>query len=87
MSINQRFSINPEKTSHMGRLFHTIDFEINDEYRQKDFLDKSRTAVCGTFYIGSKEFKLTYTELKRLAETADTAISSMDKYYKLGGMR
>ena len=37
MSVNQRFGINPEKTSHMGRLFHTIDFEMNDSILEKDF--------------------------------------------------
>jgi hypothetical protein len=87
MSVNQRFGINPDKTSHMGKLFHTIDFEMNDSFREKDFLDKSRSAVCGTFCIGGSEFKLTISELKRLSETADLALANMNKNYKLGGMR
>ncbi len=87
MSVNQRFGINPEKTSHMGRLFHTIDFEMNDSILEKDFLEKSRTAICGTFHIGEREYKLTFSELKRLSETADLALANMNKNYKLGGMR
>jgi hypothetical protein len=87
MSVNQRFGINPDRTSHMGKLFHTIDFEMNESFREKEFLDKSRTAFCGTFHIGDKEFKLTINELKRLSETAELALTNMHKNYKLGGMR
>lgn len=87
MSVNQRFGINPEKTNYMGKLFHTIDFEMNESFREKDYLDKSRTAFCGTFHIGDKEFKLTINELKRLSETAELALTNMNKNYKLGGMR
>lgn len=87
MSVNQRFGINPERTSHMGRLFHTIDFELNDSFTQKDYLDKSKNAVCGTFHIGEKQFKLTFNELKRLSETTELALANFNKNYKLGGMR
>lgn len=87
MSVNQRFGINPEKTAHMGRLFHTIDFELNDSFGQKDYLDKSKTAVCGTFHIGEKQFKLTFNELKRLSETTELALANFNKNYKLGGMK
>ena len=30
MSINQRHSIDKERTKRYGRLWHTIDFELND---------------------------------------------------------
>lgn len=87
MSVNQRFGINEAKTAHLGRLFHTIDFETDNSFSQSEFLNKSRSSVCGTFCIGGSEFKLTLPELKRLSETAELALANFNKNYKLGGMQ
>jgi hypothetical protein len=86
MSVNQRFSINPEKTQRLGKVFHTIDFEKTETYADSDYINKSKSAVCGTFFIDGKEFKLTYHELKRIQETANSALDNLNKIYKLGGM-
>ena len=87
MSVNQRFGINQTKTAHLGKLFHTIDFETDEGYTQREFLNNSKTSTCGTFCIGGSEFKLTLSELKRLSETAELALANFKKNYKLGGMQ
>ena len=86
MSVNQRFSINQSKTQGLGKIFHTIDFEKNDSYAESDYINKSKHALCGTFFIDGKEFRLTYHELKRIQETANSALDNLNKNYKLGGM-
>lgn len=86
MSINQRFAINQAKTRNLGKIFHTIDFERNEEYTDSDYIQKSKNAVCGTFCINNSEFKVTYHELKRIQETVDAALDGLNKSYKLGGM-
>lgn len=86
MSVNQRFSINPSKTQNLGKIFHTIDFERNDSYSDSEYIQKSKNAICGTFCINNSEFKITYHELRRIQETAEAALESLNKSYKLGGM-
>ena len=87
MSVNQRFGMDQNKTAHFGKLFHTIDFETNENYSEREFLNKSKSSVCGTLCIGSSEFKITYHELSRLQETIDTALANLSKNYRLGGLR
>lgn len=84
MSVNQRYGINPNKTEHLGKMFHTIDFECNENYAESEYLEKSKRAICGSFIIGNSEFKLTYSELKRVMETAENALETLKKKYKMG---
>jgi hypothetical protein len=86
MSVNQRFGIDQEKTKRLGKMFHTIDFESNPDYSNSNYREKSKHTPCGSFYIDGKEFKITIHELSRICETAEVALESLKKNYKMGGM-
>ncbi len=87
MGVNQRFGIDEGKTRRLGKIFNTIDFEINERYGNEDYLDSSITAPCGTFCIDGKEFVVNLNELRRIAETATAGVDVLRKKYKIGTLR
>lgn len=86
MSVNHRFGIDQKKTKRLGKIFHTIDFESNPDYSNSNYLEKSKHAACGTFFIDGKQFDVTIHELSRICETAEVALDLLKKNYKMGGM-
>jgi hypothetical protein len=84
MGVNQRFGIDESKTRRLGKIFNSIDFEVNENYNNADYLDSSLTAHCGSFFIDGREFKVNLNELKRIAETANSAVDVLRKKYKIG---
>ena len=87
MSLNQTASMNKKKVRRYGDVFGTIDFECRQSISETEFKDKGERAVIGEFQIGGKTFPVTISELKRIAETADAAVETTVKKYKLGRMR
>lgn len=87
MSVNMRFGIDQERTrKRQGKVFHTIDFESNPNYRGEDYVKKSSTSSCGTFLIDGKQTKVTIQELERIVETAQAGLETLRKAYKLGSL-
>lgn len=86
MSVNMRYGIDPKKTEKFGKVFHTIDFESNPNFRGSDYIDKSKKVPCGEFLIDGKRTKVTIHELERIMETAQASLENLRKAYKLGSM-
>lgn len=86
MSVNMRYGIDPKKTEKFGKVFHTIDFEMNEKFRGSDYIDKSKRVPCGEFLIDGKRTKVTIPELERIMETAHNSLENLRKAYKLGSM-
>jgi len=84
MSINQRYGINPEKTAKKGKLFHTIDYELNSNYSVSDFKNKSTVIPAASFFIDGKEFKLTLHEIERMFESSEAVIKTLYTKYRIG---
>ena len=55
MSVNMTLAMNPEKTKHLGKYFHTIDYNTISEGKS-----------IGQLTIGSNKFNLSLMQLKDL---------------------
>lgn len=87
MSVNMRFGIDQKKTKRYGKVFHTIDFEMNQYYKNEDYISKSSDTPCGEFIIDGKRTKITIHELERIHETANSSLEVLRKAYKLGSLK
>lgn len=83
-SINQKSAINTEKTKHLGKLFHTIDFVVTEDASSEGIRNLYKNQIVGNFEIGNSSFKLTLGELERIHETSQNAIDVFFKKYQLG---
>jgi hypothetical protein len=86
MGVNHRFGYNQSKIKKMGKLMPSIDFERNENYSSKDYRNRDKESICGSFLIGGKEFKVTIHELRRIAETAEAGLEICNKAYSVGRM-
>lgn len=71
MSINSRFAMDPQKTKHLGPIFHTIDFEMNSYFSKEMYLEHTgihKNRKVGTFFIDGIERSVTMRDLKRIVE-------------------
>lgn len=82
--VNQKFSINPEKTKGFGKLFHTIDVNLYEELSAENIRQRYKDAPIGKFEIGNSSFNVTIGELERIVETGNKAIEIFHKKYQLG---
>ena len=70
-----------------GKLYGTIDFEINENVAQKMFEDQPEKPVIGKLHIGGKTFDVTYQELDMIQRTLGVAKDTVNRKYKMGMMR
>jgi hypothetical protein len=83
MSINSSFAIKEESTRRFGKLYGTIDFETTPVSRDQILVSKSDTVV-GVFTIGSEQYRVSISELDRIADTAMRAKEVAIKKYTFG---
>lgn len=84
MSVNQRSAIDETRTRNYGKIYNSIDFEINPDLHEHQYRENPTSTVVGTFLIGNKEFPVTFTELSKIIETANDAQDSVNKSYRFG---
>ena len=84
MSINQKYAVDETRVKHLGTYMNSIDFEIDFSVDIEKLKDNYKGMPVGTLYIGNQQFPVTLTELNRIAETANEAISAVNKAYRLG---
>jgi hypothetical protein len=87
MGINHRYGYDQKRTRRYGALFSSIDFELSEELTVDDYQKKSEIKPIGAFCIGNKKFNVTFKELQRILETAQSAEASLRKKYRMGQMR
>jgi hypothetical protein len=79
--------MDPKKVRRYGSLFGTIDFTLNPNLTEQNFVEERKKAIVGHFKIGNKEFPVTASELDRISETCETALTVLSKKHKLGRLR
>ena len=84
MSINQKYATDESRLKQLGKYMNSIDFELNLSVDIEKLKDNYKGTIVGTFFIGTQQFPVTISELNRIAETANQAVSSINKAYKLG---
>ena len=100
MGVNFSFGINPNNTKHLGKLFHTIDYETIDnqgyltigksrfKLNQADLKEMHFNHKPGQFKKSDvytfKGIELNGLEYGRLCETFRLAYSNINKKIKLG---
>ena len=84
--VNNTAAYDQKKVRKYGKLYGTIDFEVNDSISEHYF-ENNEKPVVGKLHIGSKTFDVTYQELDQIQRTLQAAKEVVNKRYKLGFMR
>ena len=85
--INQTWAYDQKYVRKYGKLYGSIDFEVNENVSSELFRKQKEKPVIGKLMIGGKTFDVTYQELDMIARTMKTAKETINKRYKLGMMR
>lgn len=85
--INQTWAYDQKYVKRYGKLYGSIDFEINENVSQELFEKQPNKPVIGKLMIGGKTFDVTYQELDQIQRTLQTAKETVNKRYKMGMMR
>jgi len=84
MSLNSTHAMNQEKVRRFGKLFGTIDFEVNEGLSVDVIKQRTADTPIGEFQIGGKTYNVTLAEINRIIETAENARSVFNKSYSMG---
>jgi len=84
--VNQTAAYDQKKVRKYGKLYGSIDFEINDNLTEHYFLNNEKPVV-GKLHIGGKTFDVTYQELDMIQKTLGVAKDTVNRKYKMGMMR
>ena len=85
--VNQAWSYDQKHVRRYGKLYGSIDFEVNENVSRKLFEKQPEKPVVGKLMIGGKTFDVTYQELDMIQKTLQAAKEVVNKKYKLGMMR
>jgi hypothetical protein len=85
--INQTWAYDQKHVRKYGKLYGSIDFEVNENVSEKLFEKQPNKPVIGKLMIGGKTFDVTYQELDQIQKTLQAAKETVNKRYKLGFMR
>ncbi len=85
--VNNTFAYDQKYVRRYGKLYGSIDFEINDNISAELFKKQPNKPVVGKLLIGGKSFNVTYQELDMIARTMDAAKEVVNRKYKMGMMR
>jgi hypothetical protein len=84
--VNNTAAYNQKKVRKYGKLYGSIDFEVNDSISEHYF-ENNEKPVVGKLHIGGKTFDVTFQELDMIAKTMGVAKDVVNRKYKLGMMR
>jgi hypothetical protein len=85
--VNQTYAYDQKYVRKYGKLYGSIDFEINENVSAEMFKKQPEKPVIGKLMIGGKTFDVTYQELDQIAKTMQSAKEVVNRRYKLGMMR
>ena len=85
--VNNTAMYDQKKVKRYGKLYGTIDFDVNESVSQEMFEKVPEKPTIGRLEIGGKSFDVTFQELDMLAETIDAAKKTVLMRYRMGMMR
>ena len=85
--INQTYAYDQKYVRRYGKLYGSIDFELNENVSAELFKKQPEKPVIGKLMIGGKTFDVTYQELDMIAKTMQAAKEVVNRKYKMGMMR
>jgi hypothetical protein len=85
--INQTWAYDQKHVRRYGKLYASIDFEVNENISAENFRKTPNKPVVGKLMIGGKKFDVTFQELDQIQRTLQAAKEVVNKRYKLGFMR
>tara|TARA_B100001094_G_C17640207_1_gene534685 strand:+ start:79 stop:345 length:267 start_codon:yes stop_codon:yes gene_type:complete len=85
--VNQTYAYDQKYVRKYGKLYGSIDFEVNENVSAEMFKKQQNKPVIGQLMIGGKKFDVTFQELDQIQRTLQTAKEVVNKRYKLGFMR
>ena len=85
--INQTWAYDQKYVRKYGKLYGSIDFEVNENVSSELFRKQKEKPVIGKLIIGGKSFDVTFQELDMIQKTLQAAKEVVNKRYKLGMMR
>ena len=85
--VNNTAMYDQKKVKRYGKLYGTIDFDVNENVSQEMFEKVPEKPTVGRLEIGGKKFDVTFQELDMLAETIDAAKKTVLMRYRMGMMR
>tara|TARA_A100001201_G_scaffold114459_1_gene98116 strand:+ start:403 stop:675 length:273 start_codon:yes stop_codon:yes gene_type:complete len=84
MSVNSRYAIDEKRVKKFGKLYSSIDFDLNSNLTAEQFLTRNDYQVIGEFCIGKQKFPITFKELDRIEETCREAKLALQRSYQIG---
>ena len=84
--VNNAFAYDKKRSNRMGKLYSTIDFNVNDKISADLFAKVPEKPVVGELEIGGKSFKMTYQEIDAVISTLQDAKRAVEMKYRLGRM-
>jgi len=84
--VNNTAAYDQKKVRKYGKLYGSIDFEVNDTISEHYF-ENNEKPVVGKLHIGNKTFDVTFQELDMIARTLHLAKDVVNRKYKMGMMR
>ena len=84
--INNAYAYDKERARRMGKLYSTIDFNVNDIISGELFASVPDKPIVGALEIGGKSFKMTYQEIDAVISTLQDAKRAVEMKYRLGRM-
>ena len=84
--VNNAFAYDKKRSRKMGKLYSTIDFNVNDKISGELFASVPEKPIVGELEIGGKSFKMTYQEINAVISTMQDAKRAVEMKYRLGLM-
>jgi len=85
--INNTAQWDAKKLRKRGKLYSTIDFEVNEKVAEYTYENMPEKPIIGKLDIGGKRFNVTYPELSLIIETLEQAKKVIEMRYRMGFMR
>ena len=82
--VNNAFAYDKKRSKRMGKLYNTIDFNVNEKISADLFAKVPEKPVVGELEIGGKSFKVTYQELDAMMSTLQEAKRAVESKYRMG---
>jgi hypothetical protein len=84
--VNNAFAYDKKRSKRMGKLYSTIDFNVNDKVSSDLFAKVPEKPIVGEFEIGGKSFKMTFQEIDAVISTMQDAKRAVEARYRVGLM-